>query len=322
MKKVIIEITAFLLCLILLLGVTWHMGYILMPERNDYGGTWNMYLEEPRDSIDIMLVGSSHVYCNVIPALVYENTGYSTYCLTAPCLTMPLAYYYIKEGLKTQSPQVIMLEATGFFFNRYMGHAKASIGYMPPTANRFMATLTSAEPSERAGLLFPMYNYHDRWDEFELSSYFKKRADVKPDINAGYTYLDTSEAQTRAERVFEYTQDDIALQQKYLKKIIELCDSKNIQLEIIITPAASYVSDADKQYITAVSGDTRITDFNDGFDALGLDLNRDFYDARHLNVYGAKKFSAVLAKHISNNYTLKKSEVDQHLWSARTAKYK
>ncbi len=320
MKKVLIEITAFLLCLILLFGVCWHMAYVMMPKRTDFGGTWNMYLEEPKNSIDIMILGSSHAYCNIIPAGIYEKTGYTAYNLTAPCLTMPLAYYYLKEGLKTQSPKVVVLEATGFFFNRYMGHAKSSIGYMPFGTNRLGAIMTSAEKEERAGLLFPMFNYHDRWDEFEFSDFFKARDDKIPDINAGYTYLNTIVPQSRAERVFEYTDDDIALQQQYLKKIISLCNDKDIKLEIIITPAASYVTDSDKKYLTDVIWGTPFYDFNDDFDSLGLDLSHDFYDARHLNVYGAVKFTDIFAEHIADNYTLEKRENVDAIWQSRLEK--
>lgn len=318
MKKIIVEITALLLCLILLIGVTYRMGFVLMPERRDYGGTWNMYLEEKKDSIDLMVVGSSHAYCNVIPAQVYRDTGYSTYVLSAPCLTMPLAYYYIKEGLKTQSPRVIMLEMTGFFFNRYMGHAKAAIGYMPWGENRLGAIATSAEPEERTGLLFPLYNYHDRWEEFELADYFKKRPDQVPDINAGYTVLYQKEVQSgRSERVFEYTKEDIELQSRYLEKIIGLCKEEGIRLELFIAPAASYVSDIDKQMIINLKGSIPLTDFNENYDAIGLDLERDFYDARHLNLYGATKFTSVLSQHILENYTLEKTDTDTKLWQKR-----
>ncbi len=280
-----------------------------------------MYLEEPKDSIDIMILGSSHAYCNIIPAGIYQKTGYTTYALTAPCLTMPLAYYYLKEGLRTQSPSHVMLEATGFFFNRYMGHAKASIGYMPWGLNRLGAILTSAEPEEKAGLIFPMFNYHDRWDEFKFGDFLKKREDQVPDINAGYTYLNISTNQTRAERVFEYTDDDIKLQQKYLMKIIELCKKEGINLEVIITPAASYVTDSDKKYITDVIGNTPFYDFNDEFDTLGLNLQNDFYDARHLNVCGAVKFTDTLADYISENYTVQKRGNVDDIWNSRVEKF-
>lgn len=318
MRKIIVEITALLLCLILLVACIYRIGFVLMPERRDFGGTWNMFLEEKEDSVDIMVVGSSHAYCNVIPAQIYRDTGYSTYVLSAPCLTMPLAYYYIKEGLKTQSPKLIMLEMTGFYFNRYMGHAKAAIGYMPFSSNRLGAIRTSAEPDERIGLLFPLYNYHDRWEEFKLSDYFEKRPDQISDIYAGYTVLYQNEVQTeRSERVFEYTDEDIELQSQYLKKIRELCNENGVELELFIAPAASYVSKADKQIIFDIPGDFELTDFNDGFDAIGLDLSRDFYDARHLNLYGAVKFTSVLSAYIEENYSFDKCKTDVALWQKR-----
>ncbi len=318
-RKIIIEITALLLCVIMLFVCTSRMGFILMPERYDYGGTWNMFLEEKENSIDLMIVGSSHAYCNIIPSQLYRDTGVSNYVLSAPCLTMPLAYYYIKEGLKTQSPKVIMLEMTGFFFNRYMGHAKAAIGYMPKGLNRLGAIATSAEPDERAGLLFPMYNYHDRWEEFELSDYFKKRPDQTADINAGYTVLlESTPQEKRSERVFEYTEEDIALQTEYLKKIRLLCNEKGIEFEMFIAPAASYVTEADKKLIAErLPGDTVLTDFNDGFDEIGLDLTRDFYDARHLNLYGATKFTKVFSEYVKNNFSFENSRADLTLWQKR-----
>ena len=189
---------------------------------------------------------------------------------------------------------------------------------MPWGGNRLGAIATSAEPEERAGLLFPLYNYHDRWEEFELADYFKKRPDQVPDINAGYTVLYKTEAQSgRAERVFEYTEEDIELQSRYFKKIISLCEEQGITLETFIAPAASYVSSIDKQMIIDIKGSVPLTDFNDGYDSIGLDLTRDFYDARHLNLYGATKFTKVFSQHILDNYTLEKTDTDTKLWQKR-----
>ena len=99
-----------------------------------------------------------------------------------------------------------------------------------------------------------------------------------------------------------------------------MCEKNNIKLEVIITPAASYVTDADKRYITDVLGDTALYDFNDNFENLGLDLSRDFYDARHLNVYGAVKFTDILSDYISNHYTLQKRENVGAIWQSRVEK--
>ncbi len=319
MKKIIIEITALLLCLILIFTVTSRIGFVLIPERHDFGGTWNMYLEEPKDSIDLMFLGSSHAYCNIIPASIHQSTGISSYVLSAPCLTMPLAYYYLKEGLKTQSPKVIMLECTAFFFNRYMGQAKAAIGYMPRGYNRLMSTLSSAEPSERLGLFFPLYNYHDRWDTVPVSSFFTKRADQNPDINAGYTYLNECKAQQSVqERVFEYTNDDLELQKKYLKKIIELCKKEGIRLEIFIAPACLQVSQADMKILKDCAQDTQVVDFNDNFDGYGFDLGTDFYDSRHLNFSGAVKFTTALCEYVKK-FDLETKQ--SALWDSRVKNY-
>ena len=114
--------------------------------------------------------------------------------------------------------------------------------------------------------------------------------------------------------MFEYTEDDIALQTEYLKKIVRLCQDKGIELETFIAPAASYVSEEDKKLIP---DDVRLIDFNDGYDMIGLDLKRDFYDARHLNLYGAVKFTKVFSEYIKENFSFDGQNTDLTLWQKR-----
>ncbi len=321
MKKIITEITAILLCLILTFSVCNRIAFVLMPERYDYGGTWNMFLKEPKNSIDLLVVGSSHAYCNVIPANIKEQTGINSYVLAAPCLTMPLGYYYLKEALKTQKPQAIMLELTGMFFTDTMGFAKQSIGYMPYNVNRLMSTLVCAEDNEKLGLLFPLYNYHERWQEFKVTDFFKERPDQKTDINAGYTpLLESEQQQNRTEREFEYTDKSIKLNQKYLKKIIALCKDEGIELSLFIAPTCLYIGNNDKKLITDCTRDTPFYDFNDEFESFGFDLKKDFYDSKHLNFYGAKKFTPAFCDYVTKSFNI--TSKDSDLWNDRITSYK
>ena len=224
-KKIILEIIAFIVALTVLLGVTSYLGYRYMPDRRDYGATWNMYLKEKENSIDLMVVGSSMAYCDVIPARIYENTGHTTYVLSAPYMMPDTMYYYIKEALKTQSPEVIMLEATSFFFTiNEADYYKVNIGYMPYSLNRLEATLFAAPKSEKLGLLFPLFNYHERWEQYTLKQHLEPRPDSVSDIMAGYTYLGTAEPQTeRFERDFLCTEEEYRQNLSYLNRTQKLC---------------------------------------------------------------------------------------------------
>ncbi len=318
-KRIILEITAFILALIVLLGATSYLGYRYMPDRRDYGATWNMFLEERENSIDLMFVGSSMAYCDIVPARIYENTGHTTYVLSAPYMMPDTAYYYIKEALCTQSPEVIMLEATSFFFTiTEADYYKVNIGYMPYSLNRLEATLYAAPNSEKLGLLFPLFNYHERWEDYTLKEHFEPRSDAVSDIMAGYTYLEKAETQEkRFEREFLCTEEEYEDNIEYMQKIIELCRDKGIELEFFIVPACEYVSPELTNGLRDAAGDTKVTNFNDHFDEMGFDFERDFFDTRHVNFTGAVKFSDYLSEYIENNFDLPQNGHDTELWQRR-----
>ncbi len=318
-KKIILETVAFILALTVLLGITSYLGYRYMPDRRDYGATWNMFLKEKENSIDLMFVGSSMAYCDVIPAKIYEETGHTTYVLSAPYMMPDTAYYYIKEAIRTQSPEVIMLEATSFFFTiNEADYYKVNIGYMPYSLNRLEASLFAAPKSEKLGLLFPLFNYHERWEQYTLKQHIEPRPDAISDIMAGYTYLGTAEPQTeRFEREFLCTEEEYEHNISYLDKIIKLCDKEGIELELFIVPACEYVSPELTADLREAAGAIKLTNFNDDFEEMDFDLDKDFFDKRHVNINGAVKFSEYLSEYITKNYDLPSNEHDLELWQER-----
>ena len=318
-KRIIVEIIAFLVSLVIILGVTSYLGYRYMPDRRDYGATWNMFREEKENSIDLMFVGSSMAYCDIIPARIYENTGHTTYVLSAPYMMPDTAYYYIKEALRTQSPSAIMLEATSFFFTiNEADYYKVNIGYMPYSLNRLEASLFAAPKSEKLGLLFPLFNYHERWEQYTLKQHIEPRPDATSDIMAGYTYLEKAEPQSeRFERKFLCTEEEYEHNLSYLNMIKRLCDSNGIKLELFVVPACEYLSSELSEGLKETPGETRLVNFNDHFDEMGFDLETDFFDKRHVNFEGALKFSDYLSLYIEENYELPNNEHDENLWKAR-----
>jgi len=69
------QILAFITALVLFIGISWTASWLLMPVRTTYGGTWDHYLHEEADSVDVLFFGSSLSYCDVIPAVIWEETG-------------------------------------------------------------------------------------------------------------------------------------------------------------------------------------------------------------------------------------------------------
>ena len=61
----------------------------------------------------MLFFGSSMVYCDVVPAIIWEETGLRSYVMAGPEQTIPITYYYLREACKTQSPQAVVIELTG-----------------------------------------------------------------------------------------------------------------------------------------------------------------------------------------------------------------
>lgn len=325
MKTTLQRILGFFLCAVLVLGSAQYLGDRYMPERLDYGATWHMYEKEPENSIDVLCIGASYTYCSTLPAVIYEEAGISVYDVTGPGLTLAQSYYYLQEALKTQHPNLVYLEVTN---HPDVDYSKINIGYMPWGLPRIQATFDAAEPEQRLGLLFPLYNYHDRWSQVSPLDLIWPRADDKVDELAGYTYLSQAECfTTRKERDgvnSNYQPETYAKEITYLEKIQKLCRKNDIGLSLYLAPAVEYLPGTYLEALrrTAQELDLPLHDYTtqEQLTALGLSLEWDFYDGRHLNVSGAKKFSRVFARQMAKDLAGQAlHDKDSDLWNSRIA---
>ncbi len=296
-------------------------GALLIPVRTFYGSTWDMYLQEPENSIDVLFFGSSRVYCNIIPSILWEDTGTTAYLMSGPSQTLPFTYYYIREALRTQHPKLICFEVAGMFFDRYEDSTKSNIAYMPWGWNRLMATFTGAEVELWPDLLLPVLAYHDRWQNVSVQE-LKDRLTPETDPLAGYTWL-TKSTVLKAPKMYRSISDEGEYQRclEYLRKIAALCEKEDIQLLLFNAPSYNYVrpEDLDRlQQDTAGFPNTRYSDFNQDLDAYGIDHDTDWYDGLHLNCRGAEKFSHALAVWLQDSFTITPTEGEnEDLWQSR-----
>ncbi len=298
---------------------------VTIPKRMDYGSTWGRFLQEEENSLDVLFFGSSISYCDVIPSEIWDSTGISSYVMSGPEQTIPISYYYLKQTCKTQSPKVIFLEVTGMFFEQYQNYTKVNIGYMPRGINRLCATLFAAEKSERAGLFFPLYNYHSRWSSLESTDVKVAAMGYPQDDLAGYTFLNTSapmdEIRQRDE-VLDRENYDRNLE--YLSKIAEFCEEEGILPVFYIAPTCWRLSNEHMSMLEADISriqNVRFYDFNREDGVPKFDSQADWYDELHFNFRGAQKFSAYLGDLLSDELAVAQmADADRELWANRSDK--
>ena len=105
----------------------------------------------------------------------------------------------------------------------------------------------------------------------------------------------------------------------YAEKLTDFCAENGITPVFFLAPNLHRVSESWcarlENDLTALGAD--FVNFNDDFDAIGLDPRTDFYDARHTNAWGAEKFSRYLAGRLGDWGVTPGGRGDPALWQSR-----
>ena len=320
MKKEILALLASILAAALILGA---VSSLCSPKRHDYGSDWGEFLQEEENTIDVLFIGSSLTYCNIMPAVFWEETGLTAWDVTGPELTVPGAYHYLRQALKTQSPQAVFIEISAVLYPRHTGFTKTVIGQMPWGPERIGMIAMEAEPENRLGLIFPLYFYHSRWSGLTGDDWAVFRDGYGKDLCAGYTYLNQYRV---PEGYVERTDSGADTQNnarnlQYLLKIAQVCREEGITPVFYESPAASTMPRELMEPVYAALADEEgavVVNFNDYRDAIGAELEGDYYDNLHYNAVGAEKFSRFLADWVGSHLELVPTgKADTELWQAR-----
>lgn len=290
---------AFVAAAALALGLA---GRALKPAHRDYGSTWGAYLAEPKNSIDVLFLGSSMAYCDWNPGIVFDESGLTGYVMGGSEQTFGLTYYYLKEALRTQTPSVVVLEGSALFFDRYKNYTQLNVGYMPWGLNRLGAALEYGEEEKRTALLLDLYAYHDRWKEATPGGILQSLAPAKADHLKGFTAVDGTFEQ--GERyVFGMSQSEEVYQAnlKDLARIGALCEEKG--LELIVTANPTYGLYVDEVYErmerdALAAGAGRFLNWSDVYGQAGMDMEAHLFDGSHLNQEGAAAFSRFTGRYL------------------------
>lgn len=307
-KKELIWAVVFLLLTALMIRFA---ANVLRPVNQIYGSTWQAFLAEPEDSLDVIYLGSSYAYCDVNPALVYESSGLTGFVMAGGEQTLSITYWYLKEIFKTQSPAAVVLEGTGLFFQPYQSYTQQNISLMPFSASKLGAIFTAAEPELRQGLLFDLYFYHSRWSQIRPADV--KRAVLGPqrDEYKGFTPMEkggesVGEAPVVYDRPVEpqVYADNLA----WLGRILDLCREHGVRPIVVFHPC--YTRCTAETY-ARIGRDVRdldpsalFFDWSAEFEEIGLIPSEHLYDGGHLNRAGAAVFSAWLGRELTGELGL------------------
>ena len=166
------------------------------------------------DTLDAVFMGTSHIKCGVTPMHIYQEEGIISYNMATSGQALEVSLFLTSEVFKRQSPKVMVLDASNFFFNEeltiqpFYREVMDSFPYSF-SSDRFRLIHSYIEdkyketktiPTRKdlirdwVGSIFPFYYYHSRWNElqesdflFRSENYFLKGYRMSPCVKAAVT---------------------------------------------------------------------------------------------------------------------------------------
>lgn len=294
-----------------------YLNHFFKNEEANYGLGFRMVDE---DTLDVLVLGSSHAQYSFSPAFFYEQTGLYSYVLGSACQPLEVSYEMLKEALKTQNPKVVVLEVFTATPRRDVceGDGCYVIAAYQMQGQERINTFNYLEKTKAESYYNEFINNHNNWKDIDFSSF--DFASLKPKnvfaeeyvtdgySDFGYEYSYASDTYPPNwwhghdggdDYGEEVTLDELDLWA--LENIYELCEQKGIQLVFYKTPIDSMRS-IDKAYLKEVFAwgqerDIPYVNFFEEQRSLGfyIGIHSDSY---HLNVTGANIVTNYLADFI------------------------
>lgn len=313
MKQAAKRVIAVLLFFAVLLGGIFGTNWLLRLKASDGCYPVQMFYKQKKNSVDVLCLGSSHTYTNINPAILWDEYGIASYDLAGSNQPFWNTYYYLKEALKYQTPELVVLDVyRAIETEDYQDDARTAMNtfglrYSKDYRENIKVSLFPTETELYYLLKFPIY--HARYQEmseqdFKFYNNDSNRKNYKGfNLNCISTtvfheFPDVSQV-TEVEKMTDKTR-------KYFEKIIQLTQENDIPLLLVSAPYLDYVTE-DKKIFNQVEQiaakyDVEFVDFNEYYDRIGLDPETDFAEGSHLNYYGSEKYSVYLGQHIVNQY--------------------
>ncbi len=249
---------------------------------------------EPDQSLQILFYGDSECYASFSPNDLYSEFGYTSYGCGTAAQKICDTYAILNENLKTQSPDIIVLETNCLF---------RSLKEKEGTPDPVMDLLTDR---------VPVIAYHSRWKELARKSLPKKREENRRK-NKGFVvregvnpYNGTTKYMNKTDKAKKIDEDIL----EYLDQIKALCDKNDITLLLVSAPAPKNWNYEKHNGVAdwASSHEVDYMDLNLE-DGIKINWKKDSKDGGdHLNLKGARKVTKFMGEYFRDTYGLTAEE--------------
>lgn len=310
---------------LLLFSILFHAATDLFRQKNMFYSISPIY-DLPKGSVDVLFLGSSHVYASMSPMDLWNDYGITSFNASVGDLPLPTAYFELRELLKTQNPKVVVLESYYVAVNK-MVNDEARFHYITdniPFSLGMHEAIQTLVPEEynKTQYYLNYYTFHNRWKTL-------RETDFKPWLLSFRFNRGSHNGFYNQHSAVEYTaivprsETEIPpeLPLEYMYKIIEMCREKEVSLVFMVAPInVNTTSQKMINYVDTVAEKEGLSHVNFLYllDETGFDFAKDMADEGHVNYLGAQKLTSYMGEYLQTNYHLEDHRGDSaiaNLWN-------
>lgn len=307
------------------------MAYILSPiltRKYDYKTDYAAmeiargFYAEPEDSLDVLYFGSSYMRNGISPLEIWHDYGITGYARVGSQQAPVISYYLLKEAFLTQSPRVVVYEAS-FLVNTKTSeannydlrenrlHEAMDFMKLSPAKIELAGEIVEHSSLSYADLLIPAYRYHERWTDLGKIDFQMLNA-VPYAYKGQYPALTISPYEIRADYMADGSSDEPAALDAttayYVEKMQELCREHDAEFILVHMPNTIW-DDNRYRIISEYAQSHELLYLDYSTDKLrsevGFDSKTDSGDGgAHLNIIGAGKVSKHLGGYLQEKFSI------------------
>lgn len=337
-KKRFFKVIIFIICLLVIFN---GVDYVLerpIDQQWDHSGL--SYIYHNKNYYDVIFVGTSVTITNISNEELYLNNGIAGVTIGEPSQPTYLSYYTLEEALKYQNPKVILFDVNSLFYTEEelrqnvieydeYHHLHYSLDGMKNNLTKYQAFCQAKKIVPELDFwnyFSKSYYNHSNWQNISMGNFVRKSSDQV--MNGNYMNLnlysapyDVSTLELNGENTEEVTEvPDLNI--IYLEKMISLCKEKDIPF--ILTRGGGTYTWGKYNAIVNLAKEYGIPylDLKDFENEEKVDLLLDTSDGNHFNMSGAKKWTDILGKYLSENFEFvdrrKDSKYDRYMEQKET----
>lgn len=287
------------------------------------------FYQEEKDSLDVVMVGASELYCGFSPGLAYGEYGFSSYLYALDSNYLELYKYQIEEVLSRQNPKYLLIEITGGLYeindsnhDERMATLRKFTDAIPLTENK-NSVINAYADDDKLSYYLPFIMYHGELRNLKgtyhyISQQFRGRTLLKGTVSSNYNqvYDDIIDCNN------DYTSIPISDKAEHnLNELLDYCKQLSCKVLFVRFPHR-VTSSHEREEVEKCNYIERIIE-NNGFEFINfdhlftqveLDSKTDFISDSHLNADGQKKLTRYLGNilalkgGLSNNQLLHNEE--------------